>query len=90
MPRAQKEMKLTNIYTKVVKVWPYRTAYLKDAPLEVPYDRQIEDSLLRLAPEFTPNIKGKNHIVVGLEGGLYLWISDAKIYIGTKLVEESW
>jgi hypothetical protein len=83
-------MELFNVHSKVVKVWPYRTAYLYRASLEVPWSKAIEDSLVRLAPEFASNIKGKNHIVIGLEGGLYLWISDSKVYIGNQLVEESW
>ena len=75
---------------RINKVWSYRTAYLQGAPLEVPWSKAVEDSLIRWAPSFAQEIRGKNHIVVGLEGGLYLWISDSKVYIGTKLVEESW
>lgn len=83
-------MKLFNVNTKVVKVWPYRTAYLQNAPLEVLWTPEIEDRLVRLAPEFAPDIRGKNHIVIGLSGGLYLWFSDSRIYIGNQLVEEGW
>lgn len=83
-------MELFNVHSKVVKVWPYRTAYLYRASLEVPWTQEIEASLLRQAPNFNREIKGRNHIVIGLEGGLYLWISDSKVYIGNQLVEESW
>ena len=88
--KSAENMELINIHTKVTKVWPYRTAYLEGAPLEVPRTQTLEDDLVRWSPKFAGEIKGRNHIVIGLEGGLYLWISDRTVYIGTKLVEESW
>lgn len=79
-----------SLEAKVVKVYPYRTAQVRGV-IDLPLSEDFVEDLVRRAGEVLGHqIRGRNHIVVALEGGMYMWLSDRHVYIGSQLIERSW
>lgn len=73
---------------KIINFWPYRKAIVLDSSFKIDLDPFGRKNVKFYVEE--QGYHFDNHIVFQMENGLYVWFTDNRICIGTKIEEGDW